>query len=30
MAFAGADEIYILGGVQAIAAIGVGTESVQA
>ena len=30
MAFAGADEIYILGGVQAIAAMALGTESVQA
>jgi sulfopropanediol 3-dehydrogenase len=30
MAFAGADEIYILGGVQAIAAMALGTESIQA
>ena len=30
MAFAGADEIYILGGVQAVAAMALGTESIQA
>ena len=30
MAFAGADEIYILGGVQAIAAMALGTETIQA
>ncbi len=30
MAFAGADEIYILGGVQAVAAMALGTESIEA
>lgn len=30
MHFAGADEIYILGGIQAVAAMGLGTESIQA